>query len=153
MKTNLQEVVHYVEDKHGKDWERLPDSHPDIMLMQMIANKGKVLPKKYKRIATEEEKNYIRLHHENKTNKELAAHLKMSVEKLAETMNNMGIKKFRGGKKVERLSENGRVSASYRSISEAALATGVSHTGIVNACKGRIKTSGGYRWRYEGEEK
>jgi len=41
--------------------------------------------------------------------------------------------------------DNGKI---YSSIGEAARASGISRTGIVNNLKGRSKSAGGYIWRY-----
>ena len=39
----------------------------------------------------------------------------------------------------------------FASIGEAARATGAREPNITAACNGRIKTAGGYKWRYEDE--
>lgn len=44
---------------------------------------------------------------------------------------------------------NDRVIKVWESISLASEAVGVAHTTITNACKGTLKSAGGYRWRYK----
>lgn len=51
-------------------------------------------------------------------------------------------------KQVMQLSNNGQVLQLFSSIKEAALATGAPENGISSCCKGKIKTSGGYKWKY-----
>lgn len=36
----------------------------------------------------------------------------------------------------------------YESLAEAMRATGINNTNILDACKGRLKTAGGYHWEY-----
>lgn len=42
----------------------------------------------------------------------------------------------------------GKLLATFQSIKEAAHKTGVQHGNIVNCCKGRYKSAGGYVWKY-----
>lgn len=39
----------------------------------------------------------------------------------------------------------------FPSIKEAGATVGITDTNITNCCKGRIKTAGGYHWKYAGE--
>lgn len=48
---------------------------------------------------------------------------------------------------------NGVLMCKYKSIHEAEKRTGINRKGIVNTCKGRYKTSGGFIWRYADEIK
>jgi len=47
---------------------------------------------------------------------------------------------------------DGFPDAYYRSINDAAETTGIDASSITNACRGRLKTSGGFRWRYAEQE-
>ncbi len=44
--------------------------------------------------------------------------------------------------------ETGRIVQLYPSASEAGRANGLSDSSIVKCCKGKLKTCGGYSWRY-----
>lgn len=52
------------------------------------------------------------------------------------------------GRGVNQIDSEGKVIAKYSRISEASRATGVYATSIVRCAKGKMKTSGGYRWEY-----
>lgn len=51
-------------------------------------------------------------------------------------------------KPVNQYSLDGIYIATYKSIKEASRKTGTDQTGIVDCCKGRLKTSGGFIWKY-----
>ena len=51
-------------------------------------------------------------------------------------------------KPVNQYSLDGIYIATYKSIKEASRTTGTDQTGIVDCCKGRLKTSGGFIWKY-----
>ena len=51
-------------------------------------------------------------------------------------------------KPVNQYTLDGIYIATYKSIKEASRTTGTDQTGIVDCCKGRLKTSGGYIWKY-----
>lgn len=50
---------------------------------------------------------------------------------------------------VVQLDKNDEVIATYRSLHEAKRQTGVNESKICEVAKGRRKTAGGYKWRYE----
>ncbi len=54
-------------------------------------------------------------------------------------------KKSRG---VLQLSIDGKIINKYDSLKEASEKTGIHQSNICNACKGKIKTVGGYHWKY-----
>jgi hypothetical protein len=49
---------------------------------------------------------------------------------------------------VEKYSMDGTFIATYSSIREAARQTGARQYSIVNCCRGRCKSAGGYVWKY-----
>ena len=51
-------------------------------------------------------------------------------------------------KPVNQYSLYGSLISTYLTAKEAFEKTGVSRSGICNCCKGKIKTAGGYIWRY-----
>jgi hypothetical protein len=51
-------------------------------------------------------------------------------------------------KKVAQYTKQGVFLASYGSIAEAERVTGVRNANIVQCCKGKLKTTGGYIWKY-----
>ena len=51
-------------------------------------------------------------------------------------------------KKVCQYSKQGEFISEFNSITEASEKTGVSRSGISSCCSGRLKTSGGFIWRY-----
>lgn len=51
-------------------------------------------------------------------------------------------------KPVNQYSLDGIYIATYKSIKEASRTTGIAQAGIVQCCKGRLKTSGGFIWKY-----
>lgn len=68
-----------------------------------------------------------------------------SLESLKETAR-------RNGKKVSRpvLQIDGdRIIARFESAKAASLATGIDHSHICDAARGKYKTAGGYKWKYE----
>lgn len=50
---------------------------------------------------------------------------------------------------VVQLDRNGNFIAEYTSIKEASQITGAHDTGIIACCRGRYKSSGGYKWMYK----
>lgn len=52
-------------------------------------------------------------------------------------------------KPVLQYSKSGELIAEYRCIRDAERATGIGHTTISRACRGKIKTSGGYIWKFK----
>ncbi len=55
-------------------------------------------------------------------------------------------------KKVVQYSMQEKILNVYESMTEASKKTGVTVQRICDCCKGRIKTSGGYKWRYANKE-
>ena len=51
-------------------------------------------------------------------------------------------------KRIKQLGKDGKLLAVYSSMSEAALVTGARQGAISNACLGRTKTAGGYKWKF-----
>lgn len=56
---------------------------------------------------------------------------------------------FFKGRGVNQIDQDGTVIAKYSQIIEASRATGIHATSIVKCCKGKMRTSGGYRWEYK----
>lgn len=56
-------------------------------------------------------------------------------------------------KPVTQYSKDGKVVNRWCSISEAAEFLGISYPNISACCHGRLKTSGGYVWKYEGVQR
>lgn len=53
------------------------------------------------------------------------------------------------GKKIVQINKKtGNVIETFESAAEAERKTGVNRHGIYGACKGKLKSSGGYKWRY-----
>ena len=52
-------------------------------------------------------------------------------------------------KKVEMLNQQGIVLKEYKSILQASVENNLDKSHIVKCCKGKIKTTGGYKWRYK----
>lgn len=52
-------------------------------------------------------------------------------------------------KKVEMLNLEGIVLREYESILQASIENNLDKSHIVKCCKGKIKTTGGYKWRYK----
>ena len=52
---------------------------------------------------------------------------------------------------IEKVSRNGRVVATYKSVSEAAEMNNLSHNSVSDHCRGKVKgyTKGGYKYRYK----
>lgn len=50
--------------------------------------------------------------------------------------------------KVVRIGNEGKPDRIYKSVKEAAAKNGCHHSNIIKCCKGRDKTSGGYKWMY-----
>ena len=55
-------------------------------------------------------------------------------------------------KEVEQYSKDGTLLSSYPSTHQAARETGVVTVSIINCCNGKVKTAGGYVWRYKEKE-
>ena len=55
-------------------------------------------------------------------------------------------------KPVLQLDKDNNIICRYESIGAAERATGASHGNIINVCKGKVKTAGGYKWRYADNE-
>lgn len=51
-------------------------------------------------------------------------------------------------KKIRQLTLKGKLIKVYPSIKEAALSIKVTPSVIIDTCKGKQKTSGGYKWEY-----
>ncbi len=51
-------------------------------------------------------------------------------------------------RKVAQYSKYGKLIAKYETIADAARATGLDGSSISKACRGKLKTNGGYTWRY-----
>lgn len=51
-------------------------------------------------------------------------------------------------KQVQMFDKSGNVVKQFPSTQEAARQTGIAQSSIVTCCKGRIKSAGGYVWRY-----
>ena len=54
-------------------------------------------------------------------------------------------------RRVSQYSKDGTFIRSYFSLSEASKATGVDSSGISKCCRGKLKTTGGFVWKYEEE--
>lgn len=54
-------------------------------------------------------------------------------------------------KQVIQYDKNMNYISTFLTIKEAAEITGCSHSNISSCCRGRIKSSGGYKWRYANE--
>lgn len=147
----LADFMKEMDSKHGERWQDLPDNHPDIILMQTIANGGKLPEKRILREVTKEEQEYIRSNHKKKTYKQMAKELGMSNETLKRGMNGMGLLKGRPGRSVIQMNREGQVIGTYSSITQAALHNNITHSMIVNACRKRVSTAGGFIWKYEEE--
>lgn len=52
------------------------------------------------------------------------------------------------GRPVEQLDADGNLLATFYSMHDAGGLLGVSYTSISKCCRGRLKTAGGYKWRY-----
>ena len=52
-------------------------------------------------------------------------------------------------KQVQQLDKQGNILATYPSIQEAERVTRVNHSYICKCCQGKLRTSGGYVWRYK----
>lgn len=67
---------------------------------------------------------------------------------------NIGLKKAARGKEsisakaVIQIDKLGKIIKKFGSLREAERKTGVSHTHISDACRGRYKTAGGFQWAY-----
>jgi hypothetical protein len=59
-----------------------------------------------------------------------------------------GIKNGRA-RKVNQYSINGELIKTWDYINQAAEAIGIHHANISACCRGRLKTSGGFVWKYE----
>ncbi len=46
----------------------------------------------------------------------------------------------------------GNILKTFNSITEASIETGIKASNITTCCKGRLKTSGGYKWKYKEKE-
>lgn len=55
-------------------------------------------------------------------------------------------------RKVAQLSLNGDVLKVFDSACDASMTTGICRTNIMDCCKGRLITAGGYQWKYVNEE-
>ena len=58
------------------------------------------------------------------------------------------ISQSRGGNEILQFSKTGELIAEYPSLMEAERLTGFHYQNISKCCKGKIKSSGGYIWRY-----
>lgn len=56
-------------------------------------------------------------------------------------------RKGRGTRRVEQV-KDGKVVATFASLTEAAAKTGANLNHICDACRGRKQSAGGYKWRY-----
>lgn len=63
--------------------------------------------------------------------------------------NNYKSARTRKYKKVEMLSLDGKILKEYESILKASIENNLDKSHIVKCCKGKIKTTGGYKWRYK----
>jgi len=55
----------------------------------------------------------------------------------------------KSGKPVSQYTLEDNLISNYYSMMEGARQTGVSHGSIWSACQGRLKTAGGYKWKYK----
>lgn len=51
-------------------------------------------------------------------------------------------------RRVAQYSKSGELIAKYETIADASRATGLDNSSISKACRGKLKTNGGYIWRY-----
>lgn len=56
--------------------------------------------------------------------------------------------KGKGAKTVNQVGLTGKIIRRFKSVSEAAVATGISQSGISNVLTNRAKTAGGYLWQF-----
>lgn len=52
-------------------------------------------------------------------------------------------------KPVQMFDKQGNLLATFPSMAEAERVTGINHCGIVKCCLGKLKSTGGYVWRYQ----
>lgn len=71
---------------------------------------------------------------------------------LSERMSGENNPSYGKGLGVVQLSLDGEVVQEYKTIREAERETGTDHSVISRCCKGRVKSAGGFRWRYTEEE-
>lgn len=52
-------------------------------------------------------------------------------------------------KKVLQYDTNGKLVGTYNSVTNASKSTGINISGISNCCRGKLKTSGGFIFKFE----
>lgn len=55
-------------------------------------------------------------------------------------------------KRVNQYSKEGELIRKYFSIAEAAKTTGIDSSSISKCCRGKLKSTGGFIWKYEEKE-
>ena len=63
--------------------------------------------------------------------------------------NNYGTRLAKVSKQVVRMSVDGEVLGTYKSIRHAARVHGIDNSTISLACRGKVKTAGGFKWEYK----
>lgn len=61
---------------------------------------------------------------------------------------NYGNRPYRNALKVQQLDKENNILATFNSIREAGRINNLNQSHITKCCKGQLKTTGGYRWRY-----
>ena len=57
-------------------------------------------------------------------------------------------KRYSANKSVQMFDKQGNILATFPSLMEAELVTGIDHSNISACCNGKYKSAGGYVWRY-----
>lgn len=97
----------------------------------------------------------IKYHNRNKNHVKLDIALEISKKQKEyhqkNTVKNTTPKKLASSRKVAKLDDNGNILEIYNSIAEATRENNAYCYGITRACKGKIKTCKGYKWKYLDE--
>ena len=64
---------------------------------------------------------------------------------------NYGNRPYRNALQVQQLDENDNIIAIFDSIREAGRKNNINQSHITKCCKGNLRTTGGYKWRYVNE--
>ena len=145
---SLLEAIRRLDEKN-KDWAHLPNSHPDIQMLQAL-NPYAI---KRKMLWTKENEVYLRENYKSKTDKEIADALGMTEQQVAAYRGRLKLSRMRTyATSVIQMDLKGNEIARFASMSQAAQAVGMTHQSISRAAK-KGRASGGFFWKYEGEGK
>lgn len=136
-------------DRKNKNWVQLPNSHPDIQMLQALN------PYAFKRrtLWTEENVAYLKANYKTKTDEEIAEVLDMTARQVAAFRGRLKLRRMRTyATSVIQMDLKGNEIARFESMNQAAQAVGLSHQSISRATKSG-KASGGFIWKYEGAGK